>query len=297
MAGRVARSPMLPNFLVIGAEKAATTWLYECLKQHPEVFVPDTKEIHFFNRRNSNLEDLDRYNKLGLDWYHEFFKRADSTGVVGEVTPMYLSDADAPERIHNVLPTAKLIAILRNPVDRAYSHYWMARGKHFVDASFDEIVKNRDKRFIERGMYFHQIKRYYDLFDPMQLLILLFDDVNKDARSVLQRVYRFLGVRDDFIPEAPQKKVNPAGRLRSKLLHRSLKFHISSLRGRLRMGWLVDLVKRWGLAAKILKWNTKELNYPPMTADVRKKLTEIYSRDIIELSHLIQRDLTWWLES
>ena len=287
---------MLPDFLVIGAEKSATTWLYESLRQHPEVFVPDTKEIHFFNRFNSNLKVLDRYQKLGLGWYENFFKKAETAKAVGEVTPMYLPDAEAPGRIYDIIPLVKMIAILRNPIDRAYSHYWMARGKHYVDMPFEEIVRIRDQRIIHRGMYCGQIKRYFELFDPQQVLILLFDDVKKDPQSVLQRIYRFLGVKDDFAPNDMGKRINPSGQLRSKLLHRLLKIQISALRVWLRMGWLVDLVKRWGLAGRLLKWNTVELDYPPMSTAVRKELTDLYRQEIIDLSDLIQKDLTCWLE-
>src|SRR4051812_23905676 len=121
-------SPPLPNFLVIGVEKGGTTWLHAQLKKHPQIFLPDTKEIHFFNKYSSNLIERD-YFKLGIGWYLDFFKPYNGQRAIGEVTPMYICDSEAPLRIQKTLLSVRLIAILRNPVDRAYSHYWMAKNK------------------------------------------------------------------------------------------------------------------------------------------------------------------------
>jgi len=118
----------LPNFLVIGVEKGGTTWLHAQLKKHPEIFLPQSKEIHFFNKYNSNLIKHD-YFQLGINWYADFFKQYKGQKVIGEVTPMYICDPEAPLRIQQTLPNVKLIAILRDPVRRAYSHYWMAKQK------------------------------------------------------------------------------------------------------------------------------------------------------------------------
>src|SRR5690348_11928752 len=96
-------NPVLPNFLVIGVEKGGTTWLHTQLKKHPEIFLPNTKEVHFFNKYNSNFVAHD-YFKFGLDWYREFFKDYEGQQAIGEVTPMYICDAEAPLRIKQTLP-------------------------------------------------------------------------------------------------------------------------------------------------------------------------------------------------
>jgi len=121
-AGFRGTQDILPTFLFIGAEKAGTTWFYARLKEHPDIFVPETKELHFFNKYNSNLEKMDRFEKLGLNYYQRFFQRYAGEKAIGEVCPMYLCDPCAPVRIRQTLPQVKLIACLRNPADRAYSH-------------------------------------------------------------------------------------------------------------------------------------------------------------------------------
>ena len=99
----------LPNFVGIGAQRAATTWAHICLREHPDVFLPDTKEVHFFNR------NFDR----GIAWYEAHFARHAGEAAVGEVTPNYLNNEEAIPRMAHVLPEARLFVILREPIQRA----------------------------------------------------------------------------------------------------------------------------------------------------------------------------------
>ena len=105
---------MLPNFLVIGGEKCGTSWLYDVLLRHSDIYLPDTKELGFFNRRESNLNVTDYYVRLKLPWYQDFYVAYAGETAVGDVSPMYLCDEMAPERIATTLPAAKLIAVLRD---------------------------------------------------------------------------------------------------------------------------------------------------------------------------------------
>ena len=124
----------LPDFICIGVQRAGTTWLYECLKEHPEIFVPETKELHFFN---------DNYEK-GMTFYSDFFNDANSTKqVIGELTPNYYHDFTALERISQSLPNVKIIFILREPVARAYSHYQLSLTNQCKGMSFDDALDKR----------------------------------------------------------------------------------------------------------------------------------------------------------
>src|SRR3712207_6690007 len=110
-----AQQRRLPDFVIIGTQRGGTTSLYHYLSKHPEVLPALRKEIHFFDL------NFDR----GLDWYLAHFARQDQPGLVGEASPLYMFHRDVPERVRRVLPNAKFIALLRNPVDRAYSQYQM----------------------------------------------------------------------------------------------------------------------------------------------------------------------------
>ena len=111
---------------------------------------------------------------------------------------MYLYDPKAPARIHEVIPDIKLIACLRYSTDRAYSHYWMARGKGHTSMSFEEVVQSREARFIERGRYARQIERYLDYFERDQILILIHEEVFNAPSESLNKICSFLGVDDMF---------------------------------------------------------------------------------------------------
>jgi hypothetical protein len=209
---------MLPNFLVIGAHKAGTTTLFQHLKAHPEVFLPEQKEVHFF---------CDLQWHRGLEWYESLFADAGRKGAVavGEASPGYswwpVFD-HVPERIASVVPDAKLVYILRHPVERLISHY-----RHDVlagaqDRPVDEVLTDW-RRYVSRSMYALQIQRYLDHgFSLDQLLLLTTDDLEAAPAEVAGRLYRFLGVDDTFVPPTLGEVFNRADEVRNErdLVHR-----------------------------------------------------------------------------
>jgi hypothetical protein len=185
---------MLPNFLVIGAARCGTNWLDQNLRLHPDVFMPsDIKEVHFFDNKYDN----------GIDWYRRHFADARSIAV-GEITPSYMYYADAAHRIQEHMPLVKMIAIFRNPVERAYSHYWnivanqKSRNQNF-DMTFEEKIA-QNPRLITDGMYAANMEQYFELFPRDQFLLLLFDDVINEPKKLLGSVYEFIGVEDRINP-------------------------------------------------------------------------------------------------
>lgn len=196
----------LPNFLIIGAQKAGTNWLKAMLRQHPEVFI-SAAEIHYFNNRY-----LDRTTA----WYAEHFAAAGAKKAVGEKTPNYLwvnrpatqaNVSDVHLRIHRLLPDAKLIMLLRNPVERAISGYnlLVRRGAISPLARADELFAEAKRHSVERygvigmGMYFRQITTYREVFKPEQMLVLCFEeDVVAHPRAGVRKVCRFLDIDPDF---------------------------------------------------------------------------------------------------
>lgn len=285
---------MLPNFLVIGVEKSATTWLYYMLKEHPDIFMPETKEIHFFNKYNSNLKEINNYEKLGINWYKKFFKKYNGEKAIGEVTPMYLCDPYAPARIKSTINNIKLIAILRNPVDRAYSHYWMAKSKNHTNLTFEEVVIQKTDKFIKRGLYYEQLERYYKYFDKENILVILMDDMLNRSQEILSKIYRFLEVKPDYVPSNINTSKNRAGFYRSPMLLNVISDFTKFFRRKTKMGFIIDFFKNIGVADFIKRINKKEFNYPEMPKELRKNMFEYYKESNKKLSKLLDRNLSTW---
>ena len=201
---------MLPNFLCIGAPKSGTTSLYDVLKQHKDVFLPKFKEPHFFDSNKS-------WNK-GVAWYQASYYSKASHQCVGDFTPTYLSNSLAPGRIQKVLGNqVKFVVILRNPIDRAYSHYQMEVSSGNEKLSFDKAIdeeKNRisldmekmnadenfysvnfyRKSYLTRGIYVDQIKRWFKYFPRNQFLIIQSEDLYSDTSKIYSDVLNFLNL-------------------------------------------------------------------------------------------------------
>jgi hypothetical protein len=183
----------LPDFIIIGAQKGGTSLLYRLLIEHPLVEPAATKELHFFDNNFSE----------GLSWYGRHFPRSkyvdDRTTVSGEATPSYLLDPLVPERMAKTIPDAKLIALLRNPVDRAYSHYqmWVRRGdeiRSFGEATRQEMAGETRAGYLVRGLYAEQIERFSHFTERDHLLIMNSEDFFSRRWDILGRAVAFLGL-------------------------------------------------------------------------------------------------------
>ncbi|MEO0688389.1 MAG: sulfotransferase, partial [Cyanobacteria bacterium J06649_11] len=192
-----------PNFLIIGAQKGGTTWLARILTKHPDVFMP-AREIEFFSKPETMAK--------GLDWYEENFKNVLQESAIGEKSPSYIwvnqqSLHEVHRHIHEYSPDIKLIAVLRDPVQRAISHarHYMrgARigGKVSPLASLDHLILNSSlsKGILSRGHYAEQLEAYYQYFKPEQILTIINEEeIVKDPKAVMARVCNFLEVDASF---------------------------------------------------------------------------------------------------
>ena len=213
-----AASRALPDYLILGAQKAGTTSLQRYLELHPAVLPPLSKEVHFF--------DLQSWR--GERWYRANFPlrlqlsarglRARSKAVTGEASPYYLSHPDVPSRVHDLLPGVRMIVIVRDPVTRAHSHYLHNRRLDAEDcATFEEAIEREPQRlegelsriqadaryasfahrhhsYLHRGLYAEQLRAWFARFPREQLLILENDELARDADGVYRRVLDFLGL-------------------------------------------------------------------------------------------------------
>jgi Sulfotransferase domain len=265
---------MLPNFLGIGAPRCGTTWLYKQLYEHQEVFIPRQKEIHFFDQN---------YEK-GLSWYETFFDNSSGKKAIGEITPDYISAENAPERIKKDLGNIRLILMLRNPVERAYSHYWNMINKHKKlgidpDTPFHVMV-DMEPRIIDQGRYFKMLQKFLTVFQKEEILIIFHEELKNSPNKIWIRVCRFLGVDESFRPAWLQQNVNTGQSQYVKL--QSLRY----------MDRFFYKVKLFSIANWLNKINQKGI--PEMPKDLKDRLKRVYSDDIHHLEKLCKRDLAYW---
>lgn len=226
-------STKLPDFLVIGAQKAGTTTLFALLRKHPHIYLPPQKEVQFF----SNDELFAR----GVDWYaEENFRIGDSVGVAGEISPQYMFRDLVPERIKTVLPDVKLIAILRHPLKRAFSHYQMSvrRGlesrdfrsafEASVEAKLNDLCLDETSNYYQFSAYGDILTKYLQQFPKEKLLILFQENLDSAPATVLNQIHEFLGV-EHIVPDKPDIRLHAAGTIKYRWLH-DLLMHPSMLR-------------------------------------------------------------------
>ena len=272
-----------PNFLIIGPGKSGTTWIYNVLNAHPEVCMASAKETMFFNE----------YFHKGFDWYLSFFSHCNNYNSIGEVTNTYIFSDQAPARMYHFNSTLQLIPVLRNPVDRAFSHYLflLRNGEH--TGSFEEVIECRPD-ILERGLYSIYLNRYLSFFPFKQLVILFFDDLQKDSISFGNHLFSIFGISADYsaIQTANQNKL-PASAARSRLIANLVKKLALKTRDWGRPDW-VTKIKNSRITNLLYK---PYMQYPTMNPDTRKRLEEYFYDDVEQLSKLTNRDLkSQWLQ-
>lgn len=285
----------LPTFLVIGAESSGTTALYQYLRQHPQIFMSPIKEPNFFaydEAAGKNRRDVFPIRSF-VD-YQALFSGVRGQRAIGEASTAYLYCSAAPDRIKEALPGVRLIAMLRDPVERAHTAYLAAARTGREKRTFAQIV--RDARngeasvYIDRGAYHGQLARYAGRFARDQWAVYLYDDYKRDPISVLHRIFRFLDVDDAFVPDVSVKH-NVSGLPKSKLLERLLRrssFTVAVKRH------LPDWARRTvdDAVSAIHRANRVK---PTIDPEIRQELIALYRDDILKLQDLIRQDLTAWL--
>ncbi|HBR93385.1 MAG TPA: hypothetical protein DEA90_04390, partial [Opitutae bacterium] len=186
----------------VGPQKTATTWLHVALTEHPEICTCERDAIHFFDMHTSH----------GVDWYHRQFPTS-AKGIPFDSTPSYGRSPLAPNRIAQYNPKAKILITARDPVERAFSHYWHEKKKLRFNYTFDEALKNYDlfANWIEPGLYAHTAERFLEYFPREQVHIAFFDDLRSDPQHFLKEILEFIGVDSKFQPEVLERKINAAG--------------------------------------------------------------------------------------
>jgi hypothetical protein len=326
---RHGSSSRLPTFLVIGAAKSGSTSLHDYLGQHPDIYMSRTKEPNFFSFAGdtpvfrfpaecegkggavrARVRDLTFRNRCAsLEQYRRLFAGAANQLAVGESSVNYLYSRDAPRLIKEHLPAARLVVILRDPVDRAFSRFQHARREGMEPlADFAEALAAEERRVVEayapawhyrrRGYYHEQLAPYYELFDRQRIHVMLYDDFCREPLKHMQALFGFLGVDPAFSPDMSQR-LNASGKplleARSWLLEGLLNTDnpVKACAKRL----LPDLALRRARQV-IIRINSAHVTSPdhaPLSPVLRRQLQDDFRPDILKLQDLIGLDLSRWL--
>ncbi len=289
----------VPDFICIGVQKAGTTTLFDILKNHPQIFLPEKKETKFFQ--------YDEDYRKGIEFYSSYFQKVSDEKAIGEIDPSYIFFAGkTASRIKGTLGAkTKFIVTLRDPVDRAYSHYLMSKLKGFEPLSFEEAIAAEEQRmksnkrddiisfsYISRGHYLAQLKKYFEFFPKENFLILIFEkDIKHNLDATLKKITSFLDVDTNFhfdvVKSNPSRQV--ASRWFAHLLYKEnsplkyLKIFLPS--------------KSWRKKIKngLIRLNEKIITPEKITPEFRRQLyLKNFKSEIQELEKLLNTDLSIW---
>jgi hypothetical protein len=284
-----------PNLFIVGAAKAGTSSLYHYLAQHPDVYMAPMKEPHFFSqiRPDPSLEAFFPHIADEAD-YLALFAAAGAEKVRGEASTSYLWDPDVADAIWQRRPDAKIVAVLRNPIDRAYSHYWndVREGiehRSFADAVSEEVAGPPGRwgvssLYVDGGFYAERVKRYLDRFHQ-NVLVLFFEHFVADIPGTLRAVLAFLDVDTDWAGRVEPEARNPFALPRNAFGRRMLGSGTVRSVARILLPRSLRAFGRDKLVTRAEK--------PPMENDVRRRLLEIYQSDVQRLTDLVGRDPPW----
>lgn len=291
----------MPNFLIIGAPRSGTTSLHIYLQQHPQVFMSKMKELRFFAFEGETLNFcgpcdglVNKESITSIESYQAQFKNVTDQLAIGESSPIYLWwPTNVPDRIYHHLPDVKLIAIFRNPIERAYSDFLNMRQLGWEpEQDFAKALAEEDNRIEEgwgpfyrykkKGFYYANLERYFQVFNKAKIRLYLYEDLRKNTGKLVRDLFQYVGVDDGYMPDV-EKVYNASNRIPKtfygKVLNKLGKY---------------EFLKPMHPAIERAK--KKELASPPMPLEIRKQLVETYRKDILKFQELINRDLSHWLK-
>lgn len=290
------------DFLIVGAQKCATTSLFEHLRSHPDISMPLQKEVPFFTSEACGESDWDEYAQRHF--------RNDGEKLRGKATPQYLCDEHAPERIQALMPDVKIIAILRDPIDRTWSHYQMGRRRETEPRDFDaainellgeaELARGRGASapthasgyesegdfYVTWSEYGRMVKRYVDVFGPEQVLVLFSEDLRTDAAGTLDRLLEFIGLAPGYRPPTLEQVIHRGGG--SKRVPHALRVWLRERRLLYRLWQCLPDERRGRLRFLYEQWNVRRGPAPErrMSEATESALRRHFAADLAELAAL-----------
>lgn len=267
-----------PSFVVIGAMKGATTWIAHQLRNHPGLWLPDA-EPHYFS------SEYDR----GPDWYASLFDPAPPGRIIGEKSADYLAHPQAPERMAAMLPDARLIVQLRDPVQRAYSDYCMLfrRGQVSSDPrKYLESAQPEQSRFLSGGLYGAHLRRFLRHYPRNQIHVILYESLREQPEQVIADVCTHIGVPVHIAPEEVASRKNDSA---SPMLPLPLRRMLQPMRP------VLDPLRSNPHLAKLRASLAAPIRYPPLTDELQQMLRDFYCEDLLILQDILQIDLRHWI--
>ena len=285
------------DFFIVGAPKSGTTSLYHYLNEHFEIELSSQKEPDFFSNESLQKQKI-YYEKKRIDTlekYHSLFKKK---GVIsrGDASVSYLFYEDVPHKIFSYNPNAKIIIMLRNPIDRAFSHYLMDYRLGLISESFEAIIKKKSKhknahlfyqQYIKVSEYEKQIKRYLEIFGRESICFIDYEDFKNDTSGIVNSVFLFLGVNSDFQPYI-RRKYNTYTAPKNEIIR-----HIYSL---VVLRKILSVILPSNLAMSIRNLLFSNDNKPKISDSTRSFLKKYFTTDVNELSKLLNKDFTKWIK-
>jgi len=270
-----------PDFIFLGPGRTASTWLYECLVDHPEVLMTDRKVVNYYDRK---------YHK-GQEWFESHYPSSPDGRKVGNVATSYVSMPGVPERIVDHVNDVTLLMCLRNPVERAYSHWWHIKQSGF-DYEFEDAfdVDTPYIAYLLPGMYHLHLSRYQRYFDDEQIELLFFEDLVDDDVAYLSEIFDRIGVDPDYVPAQAKETINEADGERPAFVQQVANWvgenASENVKSKVRPIWerTVALVE-----------DTDEYD-AGMSPEVREECERIYAADVRKLQNYVNRDLGHWFK-
>lgn len=274
-------------FIGIGAQKCASSWIYDILKDHPDVNVSEKKELDFFS-----------YNyELGYKWYESHFNNNEKDTIAGEVSPSYFNEASVPYRLKQYMPEAKIILSLRNPVERALSQH-----RHLIrigyiqgpDYSFEEALNNNPS-YIEQGLYATHLTRWLEYFPLEQIHVVTMEEISQNSADVAKGLYEFLGVDTEHISKTRDGKSNISYALRNRSLDNfvvKLRIAINTLGFGVVWKWLGNT----GLRHVYRSFNRRSSDkvIPTVKNKTKENLRQHFKEQVELLEQLLGRSFEQW---
>lgn len=272
----------LPDFILAGTTKAASTWIYECFEDHPEIAT----------HANDSLNYFDIFSQRGLDWYRDQFDPS-SGQVIGEASPHYMYSVEAVERIATTLPDVDLVFCLRNPVDRAFSNWWHGYADGMWSYEFDAVLEEFPpyQMWIEPGFYAHYLEIFDEYFPRDQIHVWLFDDLVADNEVFVSEVFDTVGVDPDYVPAPVGATSNEARSAAPAVYQDAVKWMRKNVPDEVNS----SIRPLW----ESVRWLIEDRSpyEEGMDPDIRAELEQIYVEDTRKLSTRLDRDLDHWFET
>lgn len=303
-----------PNFFIVGAPKCGTTSMYYYLSQHPQVYMPEkVKEPHYF-ARDLHIPAMKKYRDNAK--YLSLFDDANTENCIGEASVWYLFSRKAASEIYDFNPNAKIIIMLRNPVDMIYSlHSQLVFAGDEPKQSFEEAWASETRRklgyesvpnmyapleavyYRDVARYYEQVKRYLDIFGKTQVYVIIFDDLRHSLDNIYHQVAEFLAIDPEFRPNFANRNSNK--RVKNRLVFDFL--------NRNKPTWFANKIVPFvrcilplnirQVANTIVKSATLvEEERPPLNTEMWANIQQVYNEDMKNLQQLINRDLSQWLQ-